>query len=141
MRVEFTSALNETKRLETSNTNQSSSFSIAHRIQDNQSDFLGQVSFLSLHSCANHIPVHLARFTSNSEIFHLFRFSSYFSIRLFIPASCLTVNYIYILGVRYLSASYLLSDLHGLNWVSVPASSWWVCCLFVCFVLFFASLQ
>lgn len=54
------SALNETKRshlegLIRSNTNQSSSFSTAYLIQDNQFDFLGQVSFLSLHSCANHI--------------------------------------------------------------------------------------
>lgn len=36
MRVEFTTALNENKRLEISNTNQISSFSIAYPIQDNQ---------------------------------------------------------------------------------------------------------
>lgn len=94
MRVEFTTALNENERLEISNTNQIASFSIAYLIQDNQFYFLGQISLLSLHSCANHMPVHLAWFTSNFEIFHLFRFSSYFSIQLILPASCLTVNYI-----------------------------------------------
>lgn len=60
MTVDFTSALNETERLETSNTNQISSFSIAHLVQDNQWDNLGQIPLLSPHSCAIHRPAHLA---------------------------------------------------------------------------------
>lgn len=68
MTVEFTSALNETERLETSNTNQISTFSIAYLIQDNQLDVLGQISLLGPHSYAIHMLVHLARFTSNLQI-------------------------------------------------------------------------
>lgn len=77
MTVEFTSALNETERLETSNTNQISTFSIAYLIQDNQLDVLGQISLLSPHSCAIHMLVHLAWFTRNLQIReYIYSFSS-----------------------------------------------------------------
>lgn len=77
MTVEFTSALNETERLETSNTNRISTFSTAYLIQDNQLDVLGQISLLSPHSCAIHMLVHLAWFTSNLQIReHIYSFSS-----------------------------------------------------------------
>lgn len=68
MTDEFTSALNETERLETSNTNQICSFSIAQLIQDNQWDDSGQISLLSPHSCVIHMLVHLEWFTSILQI-------------------------------------------------------------------------
>lgn len=79
MSVEFTSALNETERLETSNTNQISTFSIAYLIRDNQLDVLGQISLLSPHSCAIHMSVYLAWFISKLQI-REYNYSLFFQI-------------------------------------------------------------